>query len=274
MTDTFSHTLQQARKSRRISQLELALRIGVSQRHVSFVESGRARPSRDLLIAWLHELNAPLAVRNVALQQAGFAAVYQEGEWGGAVLAPAREALSLLLVAHDPMPAIVLDAAWNVLQLNRGAHWLCHTLMPWLAQAMQQQPNQPLNFVDAFLHPDGLLNRVTNLEEVAPALISHLRETAEIVPELTERVKLLAARCQERIGGNVVALHPRQLAPTLITRFATEQGELAFFSMFSTFGTPQDITLASLRVEHMFAADELTKKVMAMSLEPIQTTIL
>ena len=85
-------TLQTARKSKRISQLELALRMGVSQRHVSFVESGRAQPSRELLLAWLHELQAPLALRNVALQQAGFAPVYRGSELSDAVLAPVREA--------------------------------------------------------------------------------------------------------------------------------------------------------------------------------------
>lgn len=118
-------TLQTARKSKRMSQLELALRMGVSQRHVSFVESGRAQPSRELLLSWLHELQAPLALRNVALQQAGFAPVYRGSELSDAVLAPVRDALGRLLAAHDPMPAMVMDAAWNVLQMNRGAQWLC-----------------------------------------------------------------------------------------------------------------------------------------------------
>jgi transcriptional regulator with XRE-family HTH domain len=95
-------TLQTARKSKRLSQLELALRMGVSQRHVSFVESGRAQPSRELLLSWLHELQAPLALRNVALQQAGFAPVYRGSELADAVLAPVRDALGQLLQAHDP----------------------------------------------------------------------------------------------------------------------------------------------------------------------------
>ena len=99
-TPTLRHTLQTARQSRRISQLELSLRMGISQRHISFVESGRAQPSRDLLLAWLDELDAPLAVRNVALQQAGFASAYARHELGDAVLAPAREALGRLLEAH------------------------------------------------------------------------------------------------------------------------------------------------------------------------------
>lgn len=257
---TLRDTLQTARKSKRISQLELALRMGVSQRHVSFVESGRAQPSRELLLAWLHELQAPLALRNVALQQAGFAPVYRGSELGDAVLAPVREALSRLLAAHDPMPAMVMDAAWNVLQMNRGAQWMATALMPWMAQL---PPGQPINLLDAMLHPEGMMRRVTNLEEVAPAILAHLRDDASVMPEIAPRVELLAAQFQQRLGKKTLAQWPRQMAPVLTTRFATQFGELAFFSMFSTFGTPQDITLASLRVEHVFAADEATRTVVS-----------
>ncbi len=251
-------TLQTARKSRRISQLELALRMGVSQRHVSFVESGRAQPSRELLLAWLHELQAPLALRNVALQQAGFAPVYKGSELGDAVLAPVREALTCLLEAHDPMPAMVMDAAWNVLQMNRGARWMAATVMPALAEL---PPDAPINLLDAFLHPEGMAKHMTNLEEVAPAILAHLRDDASVMPQISERVELLAAQFQQRLGKKTLVQWPRQMAPVLTTRFATQYGELAFFSMFSTFGTPQDITLASLRVEHVFAADEFTRSV-------------
>jgi transcriptional regulator with XRE-family HTH domain len=251
-------TLQTARKSKRISQLDLSLRLGVSQRHVSFVESGRAQPSRDLLLAWLYELQAPLALRNVALQQAGFAPVYRGSELSDAILAPASEALGRLLAAHDPMPAMVLDAVWNVLQMNRGARWMALTLMPWLAHV---PPAQPINMLDAMLHPEGMTRCMTNLEEVAPAMLAHLRDDASAAPELRPRVELLTAQLLKRMGKKTLASWPRQMAPVLTTRFATAHGELAFFSMFSTFGTPQDITLASLRVEHLFAADDLTRTV-------------
>ena len=256
-------TLQTARKSKRISQLELALRMGVSQRHVSFVESGRAQPSRELLLSWLHELQAPLALRNVALQQAGFAPVYRGSELSDAVLAPVREALSRLLAAQDPMPAMVMDAAWNVLQMNRGAQWMALTLMPWIAHLPQ---DQPINMLDAMLHPEGMTRHLTNLEEVAPAMLAHLRDDASVAPELVTRVELLAAQIQKRLGKRTLTPWPRQMAPVLTTRFSTPHGELAFFSMFSTFGTPQDITLASLRVEHLFAADDATRAVIATQL--------
>ena len=259
-------TLQTARKSKRLSQLELALRMGVSQRHVSFVESGRSQPSRELLLSWLHELQAPLALRNVALQQAGFAPVYRGSELADAVLAPVRDALGQLLQAHDPMPAMVMDAAWNVLQMNRGAQWLATTLMPWVADL---PPGQPINMIDAMLHPEGMTRHITNLEEVAPALLAHMRDDASVVPEILPRVEQLAQQMQQRLGKRVLASWPRQMAPVLTTRFATLYGQLAFFSLFSTFGTPQDITLASLRVEHVFPADEATRAVLTAQLSQI-----
>lgn len=264
--ESLQTTLQTARKSKRLSQLELALRMGVSQRHVSFVESGRARPSRELLLSWLHELQAPLALRNVALQQAGFAPVYRGSELADAVLAPVRDALGRLLQAHDPMPAMVMDAAWNVLQMNRGAQWLATTLMPWLADL---PPGQPINMIDAMLHPEGMTKHITNLAEVAPALLAHMRDDARVVPDILPRVEQLAQQLQQRLGKRVLSPWPRQMAPVLTTRFATRHGELGFFSMFSTFGTPQDITLASLRVEHVFPADEGTRAVLTANLSQI-----
>lgn len=256
---TLQDTLQTARKSCRISQLELALRMGVSQRHVSFVESGRAHPSRELLFNWLQELQAPLALRNVAMQQAGFAPVYRSGELSDVVLTPVREALSRLIEAHDPLPAMVIDAGWNVLQMNRGALWMALTLMPWMSELV---PGAPINLLDAMLHPEGMTQNIINLEEVAPALLAHLRDDAKVVPDMLPRVEQLACQFQKRLGKKSLATWPRQMAPVLTTRFATAHGALAFFSMFSTFGTPQDITLASLRVEHVFPADEATRAVL------------
>ena len=260
LTHTLPATLQQARKARRLSQLELSLRVGVSQRHVSFVESGRSRPSRDLLLAWLQELDAPLAVRNAAMLQAGFAPAYSAAPLGDPSLAQARDALGQLLAAHDPMPALVLDAQWNLQQLNRGGRWLALTLVPWLADLPQ---DAPANMLDLMAHPEGFTRCMRNLDEVGPALLAHLRDDASVVPALTPRVEAFAALLRDRLGAQ--ALHagwPRPMAPVLTTRFDTAYGELAFFSMFSTFGTPQDITLASLRVEHMFAADAATRAVL------------
>lgn len=260
LTHTLTATLKQARKARRLSQLELSLRVGVSQRHVSFVESGRARPSRDLLLAWLQELDAPLAVRNAAMLQAGYAPAYSAAPIGDPSLAQAHEALVQLLAAHDPMPALVLDAQWNLLQMNRGGRWLAATLLPWTADL---PPGQPVNMLDLLAHPEGFTRSMRNLAEVGPALLAHLRDDASVLPELAPRVEAFAVRLRQQLGAN--ALHsgwPRPMAPVLTTHFDSPVGELAFFSMFTTFGTPQDITLASLRVEHLFAANARTRAVL------------
>ena len=268
LTHTLPITLQQARKARRLSQLELSLRVGVSQRHVSFVESGRAKPSRTLLMAWLQALDAPLAVRNAAMLQAGYAPAFSAAALTDPLLAEANDALVQLLQTHDPMPAFVLDALWNVLHVNQGGQWLTATLMPSLAQSLAGSgaggARLSLNMLDMLAHPQGFTQNMLNLHEVGPVLLAHLRDDASVQPALAPRVEAFAALLRDRLGAQ--HLHggwPYQTAPLLTARFATPHGELAFFSMFSTFGTPQDITLASLRVEHMFAADAATRAVLA-----------
>ena len=254
-------TLQRVRKARRLSQLELSFRLRVSQRHVSFVESGRAKPSRELLAAWLHELDAPLVVRNEAMLQAGFAPAYGAAPLRDPSLSQANAALEQLLRAHDPMPALVLDAEWNLVRMNHGGQWLASTLLPRLAG---QAGAGPVNMLDLLAHPDGFTRSLTNLAEVGPPMLAHLRHEALAQPAIGPRVEAFAALLGARLGADKLqAGWSRPMAPVLTPRYATPYGELAFFSMFTTFGTPQDITLASLRVEHMFAADEVTRAVVA-----------
>jgi transcriptional regulator with XRE-family HTH domain len=253
-------TLQQTRKARRLSQLELSMRLGVSQRHVSFVESGRARPSRELLMAWLQEVDAPLVQRNEAMLQAGYAPAFSTATLDDPSLVQASEALAQLLRAHDPMPALVVDAHWNLLQMNRGGVWLAATLMPWAAGMLGAAP---VNMLDILAHPEGFTRHMLNVQEVGPALLAHLRDDAAAQPAIAARVEAFAALLRSRLGARYAETGwARPAAPVLTTRFATPHGELSFFSMFTTFGTPQNITLASLRVEHMFAADEQTLAVL------------
>jgi transcriptional regulator with XRE-family HTH domain len=257
---TLTSTLRQVRQSRRLSQLELSIRVGVSQRHVSWVETGRARPGRELLIAWLQVLEAPLALRNAALVQAGYAPVYSAAPLTDPVLAEARLAMGKLLEAHDPMPALVLDAQWNLLQMNRGGRWLAATLLPWTRDL---PADTPVNLIDLMAHPEGFTRPMLNLAEVGPALLAHLRHDAVVQPALRPRVESYAALLRSRLGDRALGSgNLRPTAPVLTTRFATPVGELAFFSLFTTFGTPQDITLESLRVEHLFAADDATRRIL------------
>ncbi|NVO08098.1 MAG: helix-turn-helix transcriptional regulator [Rhodoferax sp.] len=257
LTHTLPVTLQRARKALRLTQLELSMRIGVSQRHVSFVESGRAKPSRDLLMIWLNELEAPLALRNAAMLQAGYAPAYSAAPLDDPRLANANIALLQLLKAHDPMPAMVIGAQWDLLHINRGAKWLAATLMPWTVAHIA---NQPLNMLDMLVHPEGFTKLLVNLDEAGPVFLSELRDNVSVHPQLAPKMEAFAALLRDRLGPR--GLHgswPQAAAPILTLKFATQYGELAFFRMFSTFGSPQDITLSSLRVEHMFAANEATK---------------
>jgi transcriptional regulator with XRE-family HTH domain len=257
---SLQNTLKQARQARRLSQLELSLRVGVSQRHLSFVESGRANPSRQLLMAWLQELDAPLALRNAAMLQAGYAPAYGAAPLSDPAMTQANQAICALLKSHDPLPAFVIDAHWNLLRLNQGAQWLAATLMPWTVELAE---GTPLNMLDLLVHPHGFANAMLNLNEVGPTLLSHLRDQASLLPIIAPRVEAFAAFLRARTGTQTAPINTQRFtSPLLTTRFATAHGELAFFSMFTTFGTPQDITLASLRLEHLFAADEPTAAVL------------
>jgi transcriptional regulator with XRE-family HTH domain len=257
-------TLQKARKASRLSQLELSLRMGISQRHISFVESGRSKPSRALLLAWLQVLEAPLTVRNAALLQAGFAPAYSAALLSSHDLAQANEALSALLNAHDPMPALVIDAHWNLVRSNQGASWLMKSIMPWITTDLLKQP---INMLDSLANPDGLAKTISNFHEIGPILLARLRDEATVVPELKPKVEAFALLVKQKLSNDaskpIVSSENNSISsPMMTTRFNTSHGELSFFTMFTTFGTPQDITLASLRVEHLFAADETTRKIL------------
>jgi transcriptional regulator with XRE-family HTH domain len=255
-----TETLRQARRHRRLSQLELSLRLGISQRHLSFVESGRSKPSRGLLLTWLEELGTPLALRNAALLQAGFAPAFSSASLSDSWLAPAQEALLQLLQAHEPMPAYVLDADWNVVHLNGGARWLFQTLVPWAAELPE---SESINMLELLAHPQGSTLMMTNLAEVGPALMAQLRDEAAVMPRLAPKVEAFAALLHERLGPRHSQAPTSLLpAPMVNARFATPQGELAFFTLFTTFGSPRDITLSSLRLEHMFPADARTRDVL------------
>jgi hypothetical protein len=213
----------------------------------------------------LQELDAPLVLRNEVLIMTGYAPLYSATALSDPALEAINQALEQLLAAHDPMPALVIDAQWNLLRLNRGGQWLAATLLPWAADLA---PSEPMNLLDLLIHPEGLLKPVVNLGEIGPALLSRLRQESMAQPAIAPRVEMFAAQLGDRLGST--ALLPGGAAPTapvLTTRYATRHGELAFFGMFTTFGTPQDITLASLRVEHLFAADAATYAVLKAQVE-------
>lgn len=244
--------LKALRGERRVSQLDLSLRVGVSQRHLSCVETGRSGASRDMLLALLDALEAPLAERNEVLLAAGFAPAYRQRPLSQPDMAPVREALAHLLAAHEPAPALVLDETWTLVQANRGATALLALLGATPPQGVA------VNMLRAALEPGPVRDALVNRDEVSREMWQRAEREAAHLPALRALVEELRPLAPRPAPG---ARRPD--APILLTHLRCPAGELRFFSTFTTFGAPLDVTLASLRVEHLFPADEATRRVMA-----------
>ena len=238
------HPLTALRRQRRVSQLELGLRAGVSQRHLSCIETGRARPTRGTLLALLDALEAPLPERNAALLAAGLAPAYSQHALNAPQLGHARDALQQLLHAPGSPPALVLDAEWNLVMTNAGVQ----RLLDLLGLVM---PAGQANLLDWLLGQGGLRSCLLNEAEVCGDVLQRARREAVQVPALAARLH----RLQPGLPGWPT---PAAQAPLLLTRLRSVAGELRLFSMFTSFGSPLDVTLASLRIEHLFAADAAT----------------
>lgn len=249
--------LRQLRQQRRISQLELSLRVGVSQRHLSCIETGRARPSREMLHALLDALDAPLADRNDTLLAAGYAPAYARRTLADAELAPVRAALTHLLAAHDPAPALVMDDAWNLLQGNRGLQALMGLLGAALPAPGEGQTGG-LNFLRALLVPGGLAGALVDPLPVCAEVWQRAQREAVHSPAL----RAICDELRPLLPRRLQAPAPERASPPLLeTALRTVDGAvLRFISVFTTFGAPLDVTVASLRVEHFFPADEATRQ--------------
>ena len=244
--------LQGLRRSRHLSQLDLALRAGVSQRHLSFIETGRARPSCAMLLALLEALDAALDERNDALLAAGFAPLFGVRALDHPEMALVRATLARLLEAHEPAPALVLDPQWNLLQANGGA-W---TLFALLGCALPAGAGE-VNMLQLIFAVNGLHTRLLNAEQVCPALWHSAQRDAARNAVLRKRLDELLP--QVRPALRVLPSSVNAAAPVLLSRFASPAGELSFVSTFTSFGAPMDVTAASLRVEHLFPADDCTR---------------
>lgn len=249
--------LRHARRAQAISQLELALRLGVSQRHLSFIEIGRARPSRELLLAWLEELSAPGWARNAALLTAGFAPTCGSRAAEAPADAERRSALEQLVTAHEPFPAIVFNADWLVELFSRGGLWLCGQVMPDLPEDLAA-PGRGLDMIATVGHPQGLLSRARQPAYAAAALLRQFEAEAWVRPALRARVQACARALANRYGD----LPPDSRepgAPYLNLTFDTAVGPLTFFTIQTVFGLPQNVTVEALRAELWFPADEFTR---------------
>ncbi len=253
----FATRLREWRQRRGWSQLELAGRAEISQRHLSFLELARAAPSRDMVIRLATSLDVPLRQHNALLIAAGFAPVWQETGLDAPELAEVRHALDYMLAQQEPFPAVAVDRHWNLLKANAGAVRLVEFLVGPLA------PDAKVNLADALVGPDILRPFLVNWTDVvryfirsveADATADGRAETAELLDRLLayEGVRpLLKTPATEAGSGPVLPMH-----------FRKGDISLKLFTTIATLGTPQDITLQELRIESFFPKDAATEKVL------------
>ena len=250
---TFGDRLRAWRMRRRLSQLQLATDAGVSARHLSFLETGRSKPSRELVLHLAEHLDVPLRERNTLLVAAGFAPSFRETPLEAAPMSPVKQAIDALLRSHEPYPAVVVDRKWDLVAANRP------TLM-LIEGCDQELLRPPVNVMRLSLHPGGLAPRVVNDDQYREHLLTRLARQVHVTGDqqlaaLYQEVKGYAGDHVERTGGEPIDV-------VLPLRLRSPFGELALFSTISVFGTPVDITLDEIAIESFFPADEHTRTVL------------
>jgi transcriptional regulator with XRE-family HTH domain len=243
--------LRSWRERRRLSQLDLALRAGVSARHVSFIETGRAQPSRAMLDRLGEHLEIPLRDRNQILISAGYAPAYPQNDLDTDAMTQVREALDQLLASHEPYPAVVVDRRWDLVTGNHSALGLLEGVDPQLL-------TPPINTLRLTLHPGGLASRLVNLAEYREHLLARLRRLV-----MTTGDEDLSDLYQELVAYPAPCPPPTPIGnPEIFVPMRLRQNgqELAFFSTITTFGTALDVTLAELVIESFFPADPETSR--------------
>jgi transcriptional regulator with XRE-family HTH domain len=275
----FGDQLRQWRQHRRLSQLALSLEAGISARHLSFVETGRSQPSRELVLRLAERLEVPLRERNAMLMAAGYAPMYPQRSLDDPALSVAREAVEQVLMAHEPHPALAIDRHWNMVMANRMIGPLLAGVSPSLLVA-------PVNVLRLSLHPQGLAPRILNLPEWRGHLFERLGQQIAVTAD--QRLRDLLAELKAMGGGGaaaakpgsgradgagldgredpgrsnagsaVAAPRPARHALAVPLRLASPLGELALISTTTIFGTPVDVTLSELAIESFFPADAAT----------------
>jgi transcriptional regulator with XRE-family HTH domain len=244
------------RKHRGLSQLQLALTTGCSQRHLSFLELGRTKPSREMVMRLNTALDVPLRNSNELLLLAGYAPVWSETAFGALDWTPVRDALDHMLAQQEPFPAVVVDRRWNVLQANQGAV----ALVEFLAGPLS--PGASLNLADPLAAPDILKPHLSNWGDVVRYFLRSVE--ADAVADGTPETARLLERLLNYDGvrsAMLTAAPPTPEDPVLSMHFQRDRIRLQLFTTIATLGTPQDITLQELRVESFFPMDGETRDV-------------
>lgn len=250
--ETFGTLLRAWRERRRLSQQDLSLVAGVSTRHLSFLETGRSKPSREMVLTLADHLDVPLRERNDLLTAAGFAAQYPQRPLDAPEMGSVRAAVDRILAGHEPYPAVAVDRWWDVVAANRPIATLLADVDPAVL-------GPPTNVYRLTLHPDGIAPLIVNLPEFAHHLVDRLRHDAHATGD--PRLRDLLAEVE---SYPTVRSLPRRIdtpdGVVVPMRLRHPQGELAMFTTVTTFGTPADVTVAELALELFYPADPATEE--------------
>lgn len=256
-TATVGELLREWRGRRRLSQFDLAGEAEISTRHLSFLETGRSQPSREMLLRLAEHLNIPLRERNVLLVAAGMAPAFSSHVLNDPALERARNAVERVLKAQEPFPALALDRHWNILASNRA-------VVPLLAGVDADLLQPPVNVLRLSLHPRGLAPRIVNLSEWRAHLLERLRHQIDLSADAT-LIQLLEELRRYPSGDGRSSQDTSEYAGIIVPlQIRTEAGILSFFSTTTVFGTALDITLSELVLESFFPADDETAKSLKM----------
>ncbi|MGR3620084.1 MAG: helix-turn-helix domain-containing protein [Roseovarius sp.] len=258
-TDSIGFLLKQWRQRRRLSQLALALEAGISQRHLSFVESGRSKPSRDMVLQLSRQLDVPLRDRNVMLHSAGYAPFFPQRPLDAPELSVAREIIDRILRGHLPHPALAVDRHWTLLSANAAVSHLLVGVAPHLLEG-------DVNVLRLSLHPEGLASRILNLAEWRHHVLTRLgheieRSADPVLAALRDELEAFPFPAAMR-PDSVIFGHSQAIAVPL--RLKSGAGPLSFLATTTVFGTAVDVTLSEVAIEAFFPADKETANIMVM----------
>lgn len=261
----FAWLLKSWRQKRRLSQMELALSSEVSQRHVSFLESGRAQPSRGMILRLSDALDVPLRERNAWLMAAGFAPLFKARSLDDPQMSQVLAAVRKMLGNHEPFPAIAIDRAWNIRMSNASFDWMMELIGTDVWTRVGGGVER--NLMRLFFHPEGIRSFVTNWKTLAPVVWCRSQREAEAFGGLEMQRVLTELRPYQDVetlrGGEDVVL-----LPVLPVEIARDGVRISLFTVIATFGTAQDVTTDELRLECMFPADEATESLFRSARRP------
>jgi transcriptional regulator with XRE-family HTH domain len=257
---TFGDQLRDWRQRRHLSQLDLAADVNISTRHLSFVETGRSQPSRAMVLRLAERLEVPLRERNALLTAAGFAPMYAARPLSDPALSSARAAVDLILTAHEPYPALLVDRHWTLVAANRAVTPLMAGLDPSLLAP-------PVNVLRATLHPGGFAPRIVNLAQWRAHALARVSRDVEltadpVLAELLKELRAYPAGDSGSPGENGEVQFPGVVIPI---KLRTDAGVLSMFSTTTVFGTATEVTLSELVLEAFYPADEATAAILRMA---------